>query len=87
MRFCTLIPIFILWLSVVDIRAAATELDLYVAAMQGDLTKLEKAIAATKDLDEPHPLTNLTAWQVSRLHGRDDASDMLAKAGADTNRP
>jgi len=66
-------------------RAANTEV--YAAAVQGDLTKLEKLIAAKADLNEVHPASGLTAWQVSRLHGRDEASELLAGAGADTARP
>jgi CubicO group peptidase (beta-lactamase class C family) len=66
---------------------AATGRELYVAASQGDLTALEKLIAGKPDLNAADPLSGLTAWQASRMHGRDEASALLAKAGADTSRP
>lgn len=80
MRFLCLLSVFLL-LRHAD---AAAEAELHVAAAQGDLTTLEKLIAATPDLNAADPASGLTAWQVSRLHGRDEAAAILAKAGADT---
>lgn len=61
--------------------------ELHVAASQGDLTTLERLIAAKVDLNAAEAASGLTAWQVSRLHGRLEATALLAKAGADTEVP
>ena len=75
-------------LGVLSLLAASTScLDaapIHNAAGVGDLTTLEKLLDAGAAVDMPHEVSGLTPWQVARMHGREEAAELLAKSGADT---
>lgn len=59
---------------------------IHTAASAGDLTKIEKHLTDGIAVDTPHEVSGLTPWQVARMHGREEAAELLAKRGADTKR-
>ncbi|MFT5466468.1 MAG: CubicO group peptidase (beta-lactamase class C family) [Verrucomicrobiales bacterium] len=54
--------------------------DLFQAAGIGDLNKIE---AQSEKIDAVDPRSGLTAWQIAKINGRDEAANLLAEKGAD----
>ncbi|WP_051945922.1 serine hydrolase [Verrucomicrobium sp. BvORR106] len=61
--------------------------EIHEAARIGDLTQLERLLAGGQKVDELEDGLGVTAWQIASYHGRKEALDLLAKAGADVQRP
>ncbi|WP_009960293.1 serine hydrolase domain-containing protein [Verrucomicrobium spinosum] len=61
--------------------------EIHEAARIGDLTQLERLLTEGHAADEPEDSLGVTAWQIASYHGRKEALDLLAKAGADVQRP
>lgn len=59
---------------------------IHTAASRGNITQIEKLLSDGADVNAPHEVSGLTPWQVARMHGRDEAAELLAKKGADTKR-
>ncbi|RBP39145.1 CubicO group peptidase (beta-lactamase class C family) [Roseimicrobium gellanilyticum] len=59
---------------------------IHTAASAGDLSKIEQILTDGADVNAPHEVSGLTPWQIARMHGREEAAELLAKKGADTNR-
>jgi CubicO group peptidase (beta-lactamase class C family) len=69
--------------------AAASSLPaapIHTAAAGGNLTLIERLLSDGADVNASHEVSGLTPWQMARMHGRDEAADLLAKKGADTKR-
>ena len=74
--------VFGITVAVSSMRAAP----IHTAASTGDLSSLERMIASGMPVDLPHEVSELTPWQAATMHGRKEAAELLAKAGADTKR-
>lgn len=61
--------------------------EIHEAARIGDLTQLERLLAGGQKVDEVDEQLGVTAWQIASYHGRKEAVDLLAKAGADVKHP
>lgn len=61
--------------------------EVHEAARIGDLTQLERLLAEGQQVDELEDRLGVTAWQIASYHGRREAMNLLAKAGADVQRP
>lgn len=59
---------------------------IHTAAAGGNLTQIERLLSKGADVNAPHEVSGLTPWQMARMHGRDEAAELLAKKGADTKR-
>lgn len=81
-----MIPLLIL-LCVLNVPAALPAAPIHRAATSGDLDELDRILASGVQVDLPHEVSGLTPWQMASMHGRAEAEDLLAKAGADIKRP
>lgn len=75
------VSIFLLALALFANRGFS-ETKLSTAALLGDLTALEEAIKSGAQLEELDPKSGLTPLQVAQVFGRQEAVEILLKAGA-----